>query len=142
MFRTAHILLTTASLLVCPLNCLGHAAGNSDGAEPKQAQGCRCCQHATQSTTAASGPAQGDDSPSAPNDDCGCGNCLCRGAILTEDDLPVDAAAGALFPAPTDELAVGILAAEIGLFSAADSPPSDFKSSGRQIRLVLESLLI
>lgn len=140
MFRIAHILVTIAALLACPFNCMGQLTGREQAG---QVQGCGCCRRqcppaADSEATTDSDPSE--RSPAAPGDDgCECGNCLCRGALLTDDDLPRDLASCAFFPAPS--VAWLSFAPAAGGFTG-DLLLPHASLSGRLLRLALESLQI
>ncbi|MEX0703337.1 MAG: hypothetical protein WD069_14680 [Planctomycetales bacterium] len=72
MVRTFHILLLVAAVATCPFRCL--AQPRAAGAEAGSPRGCACCPH------------EREQSPATPQpvDDCGCPDCLCRGAIVEE----------------------------------------------------------
>lgn len=139
MFRLLHVLLTVTALLVCPFNCLGHAAAQDAQAGSKPAKRCACCRHHRPRSRSAD--KQEDPSP-APCDDCQCGNCLCRGAILTDHDLlSLDVDGAAFGPVPCDLPVAAWDAAPAPRVAADESPPS-LGPSGRLIRFALQSLVI
>lgn len=77
MFRAAHASLMILSLLLCPFRCMG-AVEVPRASGVKNSSGCRCCQH-----KAAQRPDH-DSSPGRPDSDCGCGSCLCHGAVVPD----------------------------------------------------------
>src|SRR5690606_22340555 len=92
MVRTAHALLLIASLLACPFRCAGVT-----GADAALTSSCSCCaSHGEIPSLPATDPIQQDQQPSAPSDECQCGDCLCEGAVLTDDDPIQDAVVAGL----------------------------------------------
>lgn len=86
MDRLATILIVAGSLLWCPLHCSGAASGDCvESGRDASSHGCSCCQHHQ--------PIASPDDDSRPLEspvkDCNCGNCLCHGAVLS-DDAPAD----------------------------------------------------
>lgn len=138
MFRSVHVLLTVASLLACPLNCLGRAA--DDCASERATAACSCC-HAQPERAGDPCGAPANDAPPTPADDCG-GDCLCRGAVLTKDDLSSDlgvtpsAPAGVMNVAPAEEARSGQFA-----LSGSGKTASPAALFGRALRFALQSLL-
>jgi hypothetical protein len=124
------VLLTVFALLACPFNCMGNAAVCD--AEDERPTRCSCCHHSPEEGSSDSGR------PAAPDDDCGCSNCLCRGAILP-DDHPLDVADAVLELPPSDAPAMATGRAGALRVTAGSFPPYDLQS-GRLIRFALQSL--
>jgi hypothetical protein len=88
MFRAAHASLMILSLLLCPFRCMGAV---EELCVPEiKSSGCRCCQH-----KAAPRSNSNSSTPERPASDCGCGDCVCHGAvvphkIVVELDYSVD----------------------------------------------------
>lgn len=137
MFRALPVLLTIGALLLCPFNCMGRVAVRD--ADGDRAQGCRCCH--SQELPSESGDSQRNESPAVPDDDCGCTNCLCRGAVLPDDHPPLDVADAMLELPPVDALATTRIAAGKRRVTAGSFPPHALQS-GRLIRFALQSLQV
>ena len=137
MFRALHVLLTISALLLCPFNCMGTIAVR--GGDGEAVKACPCCH--PQSLPCENGDSQESQSPSTPEDECSCTSCLCRGAILPDDHLPLDMADVLLELPPADALAPAL--APAGMFrAAAGSFPPYALQSGRLIRFALQSLQV
>ncbi|MEX0715634.1 MAG: hypothetical protein WD066_03570 [Planctomycetaceae bacterium] len=124
MAHTIHILLLVAALFTCPFRCLAEAQAGSFGEE----KACACCDH------------EQENAPSSPlpAEDCGCPDCLCRGAIIEDSAglldagqsvpdancVTVNSAADVHLPAPRVE---------------ASSAPPPLMSAGRLLRVAIRS---
>lgn len=142
MVRTIHALLLIASLVTCPFRCSGMVGVAYADAE--QISACSCCTSRCEIpplSASETGPVQQDQVPSAPDSDCQCGNCLCKGAVLTDDDSAhADFFAGFwgvdLLP-QTASLAIVDLTTEL-----SEGPTLLASAAGRPLRLILQSLQI
>lgn len=132
MCRVLHVLLVSYALLACPYRCLGSSPVKC--APSEQARSCSCCDRELE----AAGTDNGQDTP-APDEPCKC-NCLCQGAVLSKDDLPLTADWPALFSAvlPGDLVA----ASEGTPRLTRDRKPRSAAASGRTLRFALQSLQI
>ena len=83
MVATFHTLLLIYSLLACPLRCMGSTCGDYAAEAMETGAGCCCCGHCQQSPAE---PTDRDEEPSRSND-CSCGNCLCHGAVRSDDEV-------------------------------------------------------
>jgi hypothetical protein len=70
MERAMIVFLMIANLLICPLRCAGQCEATC---EPAPA-GCGCC--AVDVCDSVPEP------PTPPDEDCGCPNCICEGALV------------------------------------------------------------
>lgn len=147
MVQVAHIAVLIAALLACPVNCWGTLEG--EGAPASASPGCSCCHTPVAGPSAPRAPEEcapeecAPEKPGAPQgDDCRCGNCLCHGAVLSDQDcLGLDGPADAVyFPpslAPTSE-PDGIP----NLLAYVDRADSLFPSAtGRSVRILHQSFL-
>ncbi len=97
MFRFVLVLSLTLSLLWCPINCM---AGTTGDVAPQTAKktGCACC---PQSARDHEGTSPTDfPNPPNPDEDCECGNCLCHGAVRSDEDPAADEDAKRMFDHP------------------------------------------
>lgn len=123
------ILLLVAALATCPLRCL--AQQRAAGGEAGGPQGCACCSH------------ERDESPATPQpaEDCGCPDCLCRGAIVENAVGLPDAGRDA----PEFSFVPVRLAGDLRLptqrVEASPSPPL-LTSSGWLVRVAIQSFLL
>lgn len=139
MIRTAHALLLIASLLACPFRCAGVV-----NADVMQSASCSCCVSRCEVPLlplSETGPIEQTQDPLAPSGECTCSNCLCKGAVLTEDDLIHDAVCAALW-------VVAVLP-QLHTPDAGDSAAGmdegktlHISPAGRPLRLILQSLQI
>jgi hypothetical protein len=135
MAQFAHIVLLIASLLACPVNCMG--ALECDAPQDTISAGCACCHDPASALGAPLSP----DEP-LPDDECECGNCLCHGAVLSDhngllsDGLVV---AAIIQPAPAQAAALEFSSS---LPWSADGDDSPSGVSGRFLRILHESFLI
>jgi hypothetical protein len=148
MCRIFHVLLTTSALLACPLHCMDTTHDLRVHADPVQTGSC-CAHCAAERDGLPRGveppvsPA-GDDGQEAPApcQDCRCGDCLCRGATLGDDDVLPDASDNPVAP-PVALTAGDVLAPAAIRRPAADkSPPGQQPASGRAARVLLQSFLL
>lgn len=132
MIRTAYALLLIASLLACPFRCAGVV-----GADVAQAS---CCVSCVESPTK-TGTEQHEQVPEVPSGACECISCLCKGAVLPNDDAEFDAVSAGLWVVdllPQSNLPqAGDLAAVLDV-----RQPLCVSSAGRPLRLILQSLQI
>ena len=145
MFRLFHVLLTTSALLACPFHCMD--AGGVLCAEAEQVQTQSCCPHCVAKNGPLSWgtapPARNSDrQPSPPWENCQCGNCVCQGATVDDNDGLLNAG---------DDLVVPLIAAAFDDAVAAEiswrsrthqSPLGRQPSSGRGVRVLLQSFLL
>lgn len=88
MFRWFLTCCVIVGLLWCPLRCHGIPTGLRDS-ESAPAKKCCCCRHAY---FPAAVPESTENDVPAHSENCGCGSCLCEGAVvrnLEEIDAPV-----------------------------------------------------
>ena len=137
MFRALPLLLTISALLLCPFNCMGTIAVRDVDGEAVKA--CRCC--SSQCPASENGSSHESQSPSTPDDECSCTNCLCRGAILPDDHLLLDVADAVLELPPADALAPAFVSAGVSRATAGSFPLYALQS-GRLIRFALQSLQV
>lgn len=139
MFRTVHALLLILALLACPYRC-----GGAIACDNVQSHGCPCCKYrrAAREEGQAANASGKQRAPSAPEKDCGC-DCLCQGAVLTDDEA-FSAAPAAFELLAVAELPLPFFPAGDGKSAAVpdDSPPNCSSSAGRFLRLVIQSLQI
>jgi hypothetical protein len=114
MFHRASILLSVSLIIACPFWC----AGDLSGAEMLSVQkpACSCCE----------GGSPGDDpgpdhqQPLSPGQDCQCGDCFCRGAVVD----PI--------ASPAAEIVACVDAAPVAVLTVSDAGgPELAKRSGR-----------
>lgn len=141
MVRTIHALLLIALMLTCPYRCSGMVGVACAAAE--QSSSCTTCSHHCESSSpvSASGPVQPESVPSSPADDCLCGDCLCKGAVLTDNDSVHDAFFTGLWGMGLLPQSISLVVVELTPELNDGPPPSTF-AAGRPLRLVLQSLQI
>lgn len=80
--QVTRVTLLIACVLLCPMRCMG-AMGTPERADRPQAsqeRTCSCCSHSEQ-----------QPAPSRKSQHCGCGSCLCHGAMVDVVDIdPLD----------------------------------------------------
>jgi hypothetical protein len=91
MLRWLLILGLVASLLWCPLRCfaapVGGIARSESPGKPDAARKCTCCRHCEKSRPTQAKEPLTSEQP-LDSDDCNCGDCLCRGAVVKKlDDI-------------------------------------------------------
>ena len=137
MVSAAPAFLLIVSMLSCPFRCSLITA-----CDPVEAaQSCSCCEHAASIGAETLNHTAGDreDTPAVPEEDCGCSNCPCNGAVLTDDWI------GDAFLASHVVTELWPPAADLVLAEprAMDSNPLPLSAlTGRSTRLVLRSLQI
>lgn len=93
MFDRVLTVLLLFGLLACPVRCAsGSAEFWTDGS--KDASVCSCCQH----DSALADQDRSSGAPRPVEQDCGCTDCLCEGAIsgvASQRDMAIDLAEGA-----------------------------------------------
>ena len=132
MIRCFLALVVTFSLVACPVRCMAAACSAESVTSPPA---CACCA----SQLAAEMPEA--PTPEMPaEEDCGCGQCVCHGAIVCEAVAIPSLIADAGLPS----FAVAGLAAAINAdttrFVMASSPPPPL--TGRTLRILTQSFLI
>ncbi|HBN77662.1 MAG TPA: hypothetical protein DD473_17990 [Planctomycetaceae bacterium] len=73
------------AILVCPYRCMSVIASHSYDEGVNIQKTCCCC---SQKSTSESS----DKSPSSPENNDSCSNCLCHGAVVTADNFDLDVA--------------------------------------------------
>jgi hypothetical protein len=136
-------LLLIAALAACPIVC--RAGGCNDcGAEQVQPVTCPHCQMNQEAATPCNEGDPGDHSPTPLQPThCELGNCLCAGAVTNGGslDLQIDHVLGVF--AACETLSQHILCRNLSPHdSEANADRDDGQSSGRRLRLRIESLLI
>lgn len=133
MIRTAYALLLIASLLACPFRCAG--VGGADAAQAS------CCASCVDSPSLPGSETGTEQHRQVPSGACECTSCLCKGAVLPNDDVELDAVSVGLWVVdllPQSNLPqAGDLAAVLDL-----RQPLCVSSAGRPLRLILQSLQI
>lgn len=140
MFRTVHALLLILALIACPYRCGGAMACNSVQAT----HSCPCCKHRRPPREGgqASNAAGKQRVPAAPENDCHC-DCLCRGAVLSDDEAVKSASiTSELFLVPELPSQISVAGDSKSAAEPADSPPRCSCSAGRHLRLAIQSLQI
>jgi hypothetical protein len=136
-------LATILSLLLCPYRCMGGLVVVGDSAQHEHAQheqvpSCPCCH----TPHAADSPA-GDEAPVESDGDCG--DCLCKGAVFSEEDVSLataaDAPGFAMPPVDIDELVLCQAAPGLSRHRG-DVPPPEARLDGRRLLLAVQSLLL
>lgn len=141
MVRMAQVLLLIASLLNCPFHCSGSAGGARAAAG--QPSSCSCCASHCEvppATACETEPVQHDHAPSAPGQ-CSCADCLCKGAVLTDNASVHDAFLAGLWAVDVTPPPSLLTADNIAVRMDGGSPcPSSI--AGRPLRLMVQSLQI
>ena len=138
MFRVAYVLLTVATILVCPFTCMAKVGAQDAPAE--QRVGCSCCHH--RQAPAAERPIEPERRGPVDPEGCNC-TCLCKGAVETSEAPKVDPGEQTAPVAWLDSsLITQADTAFASLPSSAEGPPPSRFDSGRMLRLVLASLLL
>lgn len=135
MIRTAHVLLLIATLLACPFQCAGLV-----GADVIETPSCSCCVSCCEVLSLPlneAGPIQHSQDPLTPSGECTCSNCLCKGAVLIEDDWIHDTPIAGLWVV---DVLPQINSPDAGDLAAGYVAPSVV--SGHSLRLILQSLQI
>lgn len=131
MFRWAHILVTIAFLLICPIRCVSAATSTPSGVSVRQK--CACCRHKV-------APKPASEQKSPPVDDCGCGSCLCHGALRVTVVDAIDL--GAVAPAFSFLMIVPECTTERSQPASASERTFDFKRlDGQSTRIAFNSWL-
>lgn len=76
MLAAIHALTVIATLLICPIRCMGALPTSAGAAEQPR---CHCCQHVRQDESSS------DQNLPAHSGGCGCTSCLCHGAVRGDD---------------------------------------------------------
>jgi len=142
MARTICTLLLIASLVACPFRCLG--LGGLTLASAEQPVSYSCCPSrcdAPSQPPVESGPAEREQTPSAPDPGCHCNGCVCEGAVRMDDDSVPDVIVAGLWLADFLTQSATVVC---GGFTARpdDGPPLLASAAGRSLRLVIQSLQI
>ena len=148
MLHATQTLLLIAAFLVCPMRCMGALDGASVQGSPRSDPG--CCSHCSQPLDhVGRGNDDGRENDSrggAPAEDCGCGNCLCRGAVVADDDSlsfhPLELSLDQQQPAPAAARVSAPAATSIFVHAAACALPEFSQRGGRAIRISHQSLLL
>ena len=155
MLRMLHVALTIFALLACPMRCSGGFSALSSIPEGhvQPVRRCACCQRRAKQNLAKqdfANRAQADQAADRSSgglpvprddDDCGCANCLCRGAVLSQKVAfhPTIASEAFIAVPVTGPLAAGIPACAAA--GRGGPPHPDAFPAGRQLRFALQSLL-
>ena len=142
MFDRVLTSLLLLGLLTCPVRCALGAVGAS-GSPSQATVRCSCCKAAAD---AGQQEVSSEEDPQPAEDDCGCTDCLCQGAIseaASHRDLAEDLTASAT----ADLLSPALLLDQLGPSGAprtvgGDQPPASWCWSGRQTRIAHQSFLI
>jgi hypothetical protein len=141
MHRLVTVLLLVCTLLACPFECMGHAAGRcgsvGDGASVSK-PACHCCARQCPAVPAPST----DEAPGTPARGVPCGDCLCCGAVLpdhTDFMLSVGQAEWQATPCVVPANAAELLSEAAWIF---DNDPPHALAFGRSLRLAVQSLQI
>jgi hypothetical protein len=137
MFQLLNVALTIFALLVCPIRCHGGLSAIAKVAQGSVKAvpvcGCKCCAR-NRTTTEKPG------TPAPQEEGCGCGSCLCHGAVTTvKVSIPaIDAceflvASLALDETPSAEM--------LALAERGDLQDDAIPRAGRPLRFELQSLL-
>lgn len=136
MFRVASMFLAIAVIMACPFHCMANVGGPD--APAQQEAVCSCCGHGGP----AEDPAPRRD-PLTPGGDCGCGSCLCHGAVVESAQATIDLefAGNGFFsanlPLKTRGLSFDIPNRPDWFSDRAPSPPA-----GRAARILHQSFLL
>ena len=131
MMQVAHVFLLIVCLLWCPMRCLG--ALSKECAQVSQKNAYSCCRHCDEQQRPTT-PFGDDRQPDNPADDCGCGSCLCHGAVVA--GVTIDVVDSDVFSYVTPLLKVDARAHFSLLLTASHSQhPCHFPplASGREI---------
>ncbi|MFO7908132.1 MAG: hypothetical protein ACQESR_04790 [Planctomycetota bacterium] len=143
MYRVFYILLTALALVACPFHCMSAVAGGR--APEEQVRARSCCAHCAAKENQLSRPgtpcSRGDGGEPSPQK-CQCGNCLCRGATLDDDDVPLNANGDLVVPLAGDRASSVIATEAFRRPTADESPPGRPLSFGRAVRVLLQSFLL
>ena len=151
MMRLVLIVSTIVALLGCPLRCgvgevwnISTALGESSG--NLRSSGCSCCAHRSNETASEIEVPNWCDSdcpPTSPGpSDCDC-LCLCKGAIVEKHaDLPLQDHLGELLPPFIVDHPITVLHDLTTASSQDHRPKPSGPSSGRLLRLAVQSLVI
>ena len=134
--RAACVLILIATLLSCPVHCMGLTLSGSAQVEPRS--GCSCCQRQAPVRDADSG--QNDREPVAPDDDCQCASCLCHGAIHNDDGTLHRLMESTRESA--DLTATVVAPAVTGLDRDFGERPPNASAAGRSLRHALHSMQV
>ena len=144
MFRFAHVLLTIAGILACPFVCMEPVIGG----DPDQQLIVFGCHNGDISPPCCGDGCCGSDAPrnSPEPSPRGCSGhpCVCNGALEARQQRPLDNEFGVGDALPSHGF-LGVVPerlAAVPVSRIGDGPPFSPLSSGRAIRLALESLLL
>jgi hypothetical protein len=142
MTRTLLIWLFIAGLLICPLRCgKGLRATASSAGYLRQ----HCCQSCHHHIPAKPVEEENDSFPDshlpAPDSDCGCGSCVCKGAVFQPAWSPVTIS-DFDFPIELSFRNWNVSHFQAIGFLVADFHRSDNHAYGRGLRQSLQSWLI
>jgi hypothetical protein len=127
VLRLLMVIAVIGGLLACPLTCMSHGA--SDGSSQPVAKG--CCS-----------PCAGERSSPAPCSDDEAHDCFCKGAVV-DNSRANDVERGVAHPPVSFERPVAAFEPLCVKLRASSAPPHDHHAiTGRQVRLVIESLLL
>jgi len=134
--QTATVYLLVAVLLACPFPCLAQAAGSMGV----------CATNDCTATDACCCPSSegGKEQSNDPCSDQGCGTCLCHGAVMDRPAVVPSPDPGivSLMPSAAVLLAGESLFAEDRHFTGQAACHFPSADSGRQVRALIESLLL
>src|SRR5690606_6263044 len=127
--------LLIASLLTCPIRCSG-MVGSACASSVQPSSLLCCANHCDVPPLAVSetGPVQQDQVPSAPGHGCECVNCVCNGAVLTDDDSAHDAFSAGIWAVNLLSQAASLAACDMTA-GLGDRPSLTASASGRTLRL-------
>lgn len=137
MFQLLNITLTIFALLVCPLRCHGGFASESTvaqaGVKAVPVCGCKCCARQRMKSEQPGAPAPHEEG-------CGCGSCLCHGAVTTAKvDVPtLEVSEFFVAPSALDETRFVEM---LVLAERGDPDDEAHPHAGRPLRFELQSLL-
>jgi hypothetical protein len=140
--RLVSLLLSTA-LVACPSVCRAGACSECPD-EPTQTVACPHCQAGRDSAPLSKEHSEAPSpEPSAPKDHCELGNCLCAGAVTNGGGLDLQighelGVFGAIAPLGHHTEPTILSTLDAGVAVDRDDP----QTSGRRLRLRIESLLI
>ncbi|MCC7425190.1 MAG: hypothetical protein IT428_33385 [Planctomycetaceae bacterium] len=136
MFQLLNVALTIFALLVCPIRCHGGLTSVSTVAQghvkAAPACGCKCCARHRATSEKSGAPSQ--------EDGCGCGSCLCHGAVTTAK-VSVPAIEPCEFLVASFALDVTPSVEMLVLAKRGDPDEDSTPRAGRPLRFELQSLL-
>lgn len=137
MFRVGIVLLTTASVLICPYFCAARSAIDSSPAQVKQ--GCRCCDKVCSSALPEmERPASSDELPQPHDEGDDACDCICNGALSTSPMIAISPQVTWMDRAELAARLTCVGADQVALLNE----PCDGIESGQCPRLSMQSLLL